>query len=438
MKFIFFKNLCFVAISGMFVMPVYAQVQIDINKPNIHPMPIAITRFINTTNQGNQTCKNVPDVISADLERSGLFKPIDSKAFIQTIESLQNQPNFPDWKVINAQALVNGQISSTQDGQIRVEFNLWDVFAENQMLKQSYTTTTNGCRRIAHIIADAIYTRITGETGYFDTQIIYVSETGSQLKRIKRLALMDQDGENHNFLTQPQELVLTPRFSPTAREVTYLSFFRNNPQVYLLHLNSGRRELLGNFPGMTFAPRFSPDGNKMTMSLAKNGNTNIYEMDLKTRNITRLTDNKWINTGPSYAPDGKKIVFESDRSGSQQLYVMNIDGSEQTRISFGSGRYATPVWSPRGDLIAFTKHKDREFFIGVMRSDGSGERLLAKGYLVEGPSWAPNGRVLAFCRQTKSPSSQSKLFSVDLTGFNEKQIITPLDGSDPAWSPLIP
>jgi TolB protein len=419
-----------------------AEVVIDITRGSVQPMPIAITSFAGVTAQESQIGKDIAGVISADLERSGLFKPIDPKAFIQTVESLQVQPRFADWKAINAQALVQGRIEQTQDGHLRAEFRLWDVFAESQMVGQAFSGAPQGWRIFAHKIADAIYKRITGEDGYFDTQIVYVAETGPQQKRIKRLAIMDQDSENHLFLTDGQELVLTPRFSPNQREITYLSYFRNNPRVYILHLDSGRRELLGDFPGMTFAPRFSPDGNKVIMSLAQDGNTNIYELDLRTRHTVRLTNDGSIDTGPSYAPDGTKITFESDRSGSQQLYVMNADGSGQTRISFGDGRYATPVWSPRGDLIAFTKYKGQDFYIGVMRPDGSGERLLAHGYLVEAPTWAPNGRVLAFWRQTPSDSSgrggSVKLYSVDLTGNNERQIVTPLDGSDPAWSPLIP
>lgn len=422
--------------------PAYAQVQIDVNKPNVQPMPIAITNFAGVTGQEGQIGKDMAGVISADLERSGLFKPIDQRAFIQTVESLQVQPRFPDWKAIGAQALVQGRIEQTQDGHLRVEFRLWDVFSESQMIGQAYNAAPQGWRRIAHMIADAIYKRITGEDGYFDTQIVYVAESGPQQKRIKRLAIMDQDSENHRFLTDGQELVLTPRFSPNQREITYLSYFQNNPRVYILHLDSGRRELLGDFPGMTFAPRFSPDGNKVVMSLAQDGNTNIYEMDLRTRHSTRLTNAAAIDTSPSYSPDGAKITFNSDRGGTPQLYVMNADGSGQQRVSFGDGRYMTPVWSPRGDLIAFTKQKGNEFYIGVMHPDGSGERLLTRGYLVEAPTWAPNGRVLAFWRQTPSDSSGRggtvKLYSIDLTGNNERQIVTPLDGSDPAWSPLIP
>ncbi|PKU26438.1 Tol-Pal system beta propeller repeat protein TolB [Telmatospirillum siberiense] len=443
MRSLLLKALRFAVLAAAFAgSPAYAQVQIDVNKPNVQPMPIAITNFAGVTGQEGQIGKDMAGVIAADLERSGLFKPIDQRAFIQTVESLQVQPRFPDWKAIGAQALVQGRIEQTQDGHLRVEFRLWDVFAENQMIGQAYNAAPQGWRRIAHMISDAIYKRITGEDGYFDTQIVYVAESGPQQKRIKRLAIMDQDSENHRFLTDGQELVLTPRFSPNQREITYLSYFQNNPRVYILHLDSGRRELLGDFPGMTFAPRFSPDGNKVVMSLAQDGNTNIYEMDLRTRHSTRLTTTAAIDTSPSYSPDGAKITFNSDRGGSPQLYVMNSDGSGQQRVSFGDGRYMTPVWSPRGDLIAFTKQKGNEFYIGVMHPDGSGERLLTRGYLVEAPTWAPNGRVLAFWRQTPSDSSGRggtvKLYSIDLTGNNERQIVTPLDGSDPAWSPLIP
>jgi TolB protein len=327
------------------------------------------------------------------------------------------------------------------DGRLRVEFRLWDVFAEQQMVGMAYRTATGGWRRVAHIISDAIYKRITGEDGYFDTRVVYIAERGLQNRRIKRLAIMDQDGENHRFLTDGSALVLTPRFSPTLQEITYLSYYRNVPRVYLFNIDTGRQEVLGDFPGMTFAPRFSPDGRKIIMSMAKDGNTEIYTMDLRTRAVRQLTNHSAIDTSPSFSPDASQVVFNSDRGGTQQLYTMNAAGGGVQRISFGKGRYATPVWSPRGDLIAFTKMRGGRFYIGVMRPDGSGERLLAEGFSVESPTWAPNGRVLMFYRQQpfdlKGGSGRSRVFSVDLTGQNEREIITPLDASDPAWSPLI-
>jgi TolB protein len=313
------------------------------------------------------------------------------------------------------------------------------VFAENQMKGLSLTTTQANWRRVAHIISDTIYERITGEAGYFDTRIVYIAENGPSDRRVKRLSIMDQDGANHRFLTDGKTLVLTPRFSPTQQEITYLAYFNDQPRVYLFNIDTGEQELLGDFPGMTFAPRFSPDGDSVVLSFAESGNSDIHVMDLRTRRVRQLTDNSAIDTSPSYAPDGRKIVFESDRGGSQQLYVMNSDGSGQQRISFGDGRYGTPVWSPRGDLIAFTKIFRGTFHIGVMRPDGSGERLLARGFLVEGPTWAPNGRVLMFFRQEKSDArglgGTPRLFSIDLTGFNERELGTPVGGSDPAWTP---
>lgn len=419
-----------------------AEIVIDITRGHMQPLPIAITDFTGQTPQDGQLGRDISRVVAADLERSGLFRPIDPRAFIQTADSLQVQPRFADWKAINAQALVNGRAEQLPDGRLRVEFRLWDVLAEQQITGQAYTADAKGWRRIAHLIADAIYKRLTGESGYFDTQLVYVAESGPKDKRVKRLAIMDQDGENHKFLTDGSDLVLTPRFSPQMREITYLSFFRNRPRVYILQIDTGRREVLGDFPGMTFAPRFSPDGNKVVMSLAVDGNSDIYEMDLRTRRSRRLTDNPSIDTAPSYSPDGTQITFESDRGGTQQIYVMAADGSNVRRISFGEGRYATPVWSPRGDLIAFTKQKGGEFYIGVMRPDGSGERMLSSGYLVESPTWAPNGRVLSFFRQNRGDvqgrGESFKLFTIDLTGVNERQVMTPLDASDPAWSPLTP
>ncbi|MEX1107787.1 MAG: Tol-Pal system beta propeller repeat protein TolB [Dongiaceae bacterium] len=415
-----------------------AEPVVDLTQPTLRPIPIAITDFFGATGPDGTFGADIARVVAADLERSGLFKPIDPQAFIQTPESLRAQPRFGDWRVINAEALVTGTTTTEADGRLKVEFRLWDVFGESQMTGLAYFSTPENWRRVAHIIADSIYKRITGEEGYFDSRIVYIAESGPQDRRVKRLAIMDQDGENHRFLTDGNNLVLTPRFSPSTQEITYLSYFNNRPRVYLFNIETGQQEVLGDFPGMTFAPRFSPDGNAVIMSLAKSGNSDIYAMDLRTRSVSQLTDHPSIDTSPCYSPDGSQIVFNSDRGGSQQLYTMSANGGNVQRISFGDGRYATPVWSPRGDLIAFTRIDRGKFYIGVMRPDGSGERLLTEGWLVEGPTWAPNGRVLAFFRQTPGGNGTVRLYSIDLTGHNERELITPLDGSDPAWSPLIP
>ncbi len=418
-----------------------AQVKIDITRGRVEPMPIAITTFAGSNDQSNQVGRDVSEVISKNLERSGLFKPLDPKGFLQQLTSLEVQPRFPDWRTISAQALVQGVVEPMPSGQLRIAFRLWDVFGGQQMVGQAYVTQPENWRRVAHIISDAIYTAITGESGYFDTRIVYIAESGDPTKRVKKLAIMDQDGANHRYLTDGANLVLTPRFSPTTQEITYLSYFRNVPRVYLFNIDTGRQEVLGDFPGMTYAPRFAPDGNKVIFSMAGDGNSDIYEMDLRTRRTTRLTDHPSIDTSPSYSPNRDQITFNSDRGGSQQLYVMNADGTNVQRISFGQGKYGTPVWSPRGDLIAFTRMNQGNFYIGVMKPDGSGERLLAEGYIVESPTWSPNGRVLMYFAQSRSTATQPgrvRLFSIDLTGYNQREILTPQDASDPAWSPLIP
>ncbi len=422
-------------------MPARAELVIDITRGFVEPLPVAIVDFFGETLDETKVGADIAGVIAANLERSGLFRPIDKDAFIQNPNTLRAGPRFGDWRLINAQALISGSTQVQADGRLRVEFRLWDVFAEIQMTGLAYFTTPTNWRRVAHIVSDAIYKRLTGEEGYFDTRIVYISETGPQNRRVKRLSIMDQDGANHRFLTDGGSLVLTPRFSPTTQEITYLSYISRTPRVYLFNLSTGQQEVLGDFPGMTFAPRFSPDGNKVIMSLARQGNTEVYTMDLRTRKVVRLTNHPAIDTSPSYSPDAQEIVFNSDRGGSQQLYVMSSDGNNVRRITFNKGRYATPVWSPRGDLIAFPRMHQGEFFIGVMRPDGSGERMLTKGYLVEAPTWAPNGRVLSFYRQGRADERgtvSTKLYTIDLTGFNEREIVTPVDGSDPAWSPLIP
>jgi TolB protein len=443
-----FLVLCgLIALVGL-TRPAWAVLEVDITQGNVNPLPIAIPDFHAGQNAPAgqvdvaKVGADMAGVINANLERSGLFRPISRQAFLAPMApAIALQPQFADWRAVGASALVLGQIDIESDGRMLVQFRLWDVFGQQQLIGRRYRTTPENWRRVSHMISDEVYKRLTGEEGYFNSRIVYVAETGSKAKPVKRLAIMDQDGYDNKFLTDGRNLVLTPRFSPSQQEITYLGYDNNKPQVYLLNIDTGRRELLGNFPGMTFAPRFSPDGNKVIMSMAQGGNSDIYVMDLRTRALTRLTDNPAIDTSPSFSPDEMQVVFNSDRGGSQQLYVMDRSGQNVKRISFGSGRYATPVWSPRGDLIAFTKIEGGQFHIGVMRPDGSGERILTTSFLDEGPTWSPNGRVLMFFRQKPFTSSGagggSELWSVDLTGYNERRVVTPTDGSDPAWSPLI-
>ena len=433
----------------LFTRSTNALIEVDITRGNLDPLPIAVSPlYLESSSkeikQSGKIIKNageaIAKIIEINLKRSGLFNPLKKDSFVQNPDVAHVKPRFEDWKLIKAQALVTGKVTITEN-KLRAEFRLWDFVAAKEMIALAFSTTPDNWRRVAHIISDKVYQRLTGEEGYFDTRIIYVSETGKKTQRYKKLAIMDQDGANVKYLTLGNELVLTPRFSPTNQLVTYLSYFRNLPRVYLLDIETGIQEVVGDFPGMTFAPRFSPDGKKIIMSFAQDGNSDIYTMHLGTRVVEKITEHSSIDTSPSYSPDGKYICFNSDRSGLQQIYVMRSDGSEVKRITFGKGLYGTPVWSPRGDLIAFTKVYNNRFYIGVMRPDGSGERLLTENFYQEAPSLSPNGRVLIFYRETKSDSEgkgfSAKLWSIDLTGYNERFIETETDGSDPSWSSLL-
>ena len=427
----------------------HALIEVDITRGNLNPLPVAVSPlFIDSTSE-NKISKElgnlnigleISTIIENNLKKTGLFNPLNQDAFIQKPDIAHLKPRFEDWQLIKAQALITGKVEMLENN-LRVEFRLWDILAGREMLALAFTTVPNNYRRVGHIITDKVYQRLTGEEGYFDTRIIYVAEEGPKTQRIKKLAIMDQDGANTKYLTLGNELVLTPRFNPTNQMVTYLSYFRNLPRVYLLDIETGVQEVVGTFPGMTFAPRFSPDGKKIIMSFAKDGNSDIYTMNLESREVEQITDHPSIDTSPSYSPNGKFITFNSDRSGYQQIYVMRSDGSNVKRISFGTGIYGTPVWSPRGDLIAFTKLHKGKFYIGVMRIDGKGERLLTENYYQEAPSWSPNGRVLIFYRETKSGDQgegfSATLWSIDLTGYNERKVETLTDASDPSWSSLL-
>lgn len=433
------------------VLPTAAQITGTISEGSAREFRVAVPDFASDSAEAKQLADQITAIIRNDLRSTGLFELIDPAAFIEQDLSVQLQPRFRDWQVIKADSLGVGEVEVLQSGQMRVAFRLWDTGIEQERLLsgqrgRQYVTTQENLRRVAHVLADDIYSSLTGDDGYFDTRIVFIAESGPKTERVKRLAIMDQDGANAEFLTNGRFTVLTPRFSPSAQQITYMTYERGRPQVYLFDIETGRSESLGRFEGMTYAPRFSPDGRSVIMSQAINGNSDIYLMDLNRRNTTRLTDHPAIDTSPSMSPDGTEIVFNSDRGGSPQLYVMNADGSPRTcpsgnrdvacRITgfTGGGRYSAPVWSPRGDLIAFTKQQGGRFHIGVIEPDGEGERLLSEAYLDEGPAWSPNGRVIVFFRESR-PGAGPKLYSVDLTGRNLRQVPTPGDASDPAWSP---
>ncbi len=420
--------------------PVYAQdgpLRLEIDEGIIEPLPFAVPSFVPDNAAAGQYAQDISRVISSDLTGTGLFREISSDAFISRVSSFDAPVQFADWKAINAQALVTGAVN-VSGNRLTVRFRVWDVFSGAELGNGlRFAGTTEGWRRMAHKVADQVYSRITGEGAYFDSRVAFVSESGPKDQRLKRLAIMDYDGANVQYLTDSAAIVLAPRFSPTGDRLLYTSYETGRPQIYVLDIARVRRQELKTQEGtMSFSPRFSPDGRSIVYSLSQGGNTDLWRMDLASGQSVRLTNTPAIETAPSYSPDGSRIVFESDRSGTPQLYIMPANGGEATRISFGQGRYGTPVWSPRGDLIAFTKQNKGRFHIGVMRVDGSEERLLTASFLDEGPTWSPNGRVIMFTRETQGASGRSTLYSVDISGRNLKPVRTPDGGSDPSWGPL--
>jgi TolB protein len=415
-----------------------AVLHLDVTQGNIQPLPIALPDFQAGVGLGDpEIARSVTEIIRSNLQRSGLFAPIDPAAYIDKNVSIDALPRYPDWRQIKAQALAAGRIS--RDGnRLKAEFRLWDVLASGELYSQAYLTSPENWRRLGHIISDAIYERLTGDKGYFDSRVVFVDESGPKDRRVKRLAVMDQDGAQVRYLTRGEDLVLTPRFSPNAQQITYMSYGQGDPRVFLTNVDGTQREIVGNFPGMTFAPRFSPGGERVIMSLQQGGNANLFVMDLRSRLTTRLTDTPAIDTAPCYSPDGTRICFESDRGGRPQIYVMGANGGPAQRISRGEGTYSTPVWSPRGDYIAYTRQSEGRFAIGVMAPDGTGERNLTEGFHNEGPTWSPNGRVIMFWRDPGGGGGAGPgLFTVDVSGRNEQRTPTPSFASDPAWSPLL-
>lgn len=412
------------------------ELRIDITQGRIDPYPIAIPAFLGSSSNSLSYGRAIAQVVNDNLLSTKLFELIDKKAYIEKFTDINTAPHFASWRNLNAKILLQASIGDVVGGRIELQFRLWDVARGQSLVSSTLSIEEPHWRRLGHLLADVIYERLTGDEGYFDTRIVYIAESGSYKRKIKRLAIMDQDGKNHKYLTDGSNLVLTPRFSPDSQQIAYLGYPKQGkPHIYLHDFQTGRHESLGGFTDMQFAPRFSYDGKTLIFSLEKSGNSDIFEMELSTQKLRRLTNDRGIDTSPSYSPDGGHIVFNSDRGGSSQLYIMDRRGGNVRRLSYGKGRYSTPVWSPRGDYIAFTKQNRGKFFIGVMRPDGEGERTVADSWLVESPVWSPNGRVLMFTQQA-SPDQAVQIYSVDLTGYNLKKIRTPGGASDPAWSPV--
>ena len=407
-----------------------AQSVIDINKGVSQVVSVAVPPF-----SGPEVGARIAEVVSKDLERSGDFRPF-AGASPQPGLDINTQPQFAAWRGAGVVDLVNGAVTADADGRLRVEFRLWDTSVGSQLIGTQFTSSPDNWRRVAHKIADAVYTRLTGYGPYFDTRIVFVAESGPRNHRTKRLAIMDQDGANPSYLTNGGYVVLSPRFSASNQQITYAAMSKDAVKVYLFDIETGRREIIGNFAGqMAFAPRFSPDGSKVVLSVERGGNTDLYAFDLRSRTSHRLTSDPSIDTSPAFSPDGGRIVFTSDRGGRPQLYMMDAAGGEAHRITYGGGQYTDPVWSPKGDLIAATRQTGSSFHIVVMHPDGSGEHQLTSSFLDEAPTWAPNGRVLMFSRET--PGGGARLWTVDVSGRNERLEPYPGGGTDPAWSPLL-
>ena len=438
------KFICFVMalFSFVFVSNARAELHVDVIAGNVEPISIAVQKFETKGNVSASDVKMLRSVVENDLKRTGLFRIVNHDAFPEFVK-MNDMPNFKSWSAIKTQALVQASIQNEGKDSYKLEFYLWDVKGQEQIEAQSLIASKKSMRRLAHIMADAIYERLTGETGYFDTQIVFIAETGSVMNRTKRMAIMDQDGYGMRYLSDKKTFVMSPHFSPNMSTVVFLSYRNDDPMVWVLDLDTGDQTKLGNFGGMSFAPRFSPDGTKVALSLVKNGITNIYEYDMAAKSLRQLTFGNHIDTSPSYSPDGRYMAFNSDSSGSQQIHVLDLQNGKQKRITFGAGRYATPAWSPDGQFIAFTKMADDTFYIGIMNTEGRHEKILAGGWYMEAPSWAPGSRRVVYYETERTDGDMervSHIRSVDITGQNIYDIDLPdnLNGTEPTWSPKLP
>ena len=416
----------------------HAELKIDIVAGNFSPVPIAIQKF---EAKDTKLANTLRQVVENDLKSTGLFRIINPAAHPQMLK-MDKMPEFDDWAAINTQVLVQGKLTKTKDGKYRLQFYVWDIKGKEQIEAQILVAPKKSSRRLAHIMADAIYERLIGESGYFDTQIVMTTETGEMQNRNKRLAIIDSDGYGFRYISDGETMVMSPHFSPNMQTIVFLSYRNDDPMVWSLDMNTGTQKRLGRFGGMTFAPRFSPDGSRVALSLVKGGTTNLYEFNTKTNELRQLTFGDYIDTSPSYSPSGQKMAFNSNRSGSQQIHILDLNDLTEKRITFGSGRYATPAWSPDGNYIAFTKISDDTFFVGIMSPKGKNEKVLAGGWFMEAPSWAPNSRRIIYYETEKidDEERESHIRSVDIMGQNTYDIKLPdgVNGLEPTWSPKLP
>lgn len=424
------------------ILPVHAELKVDIIAGASDPISIAIQKFERGDNVSANDAAMIRSVVENDLKTTGIFRIVNHDAFPEYVK-MGSMPNFKSWMAIKTQVLVQAKLTVEESGRYKLEFYVWDVNGAEQIEAQSLVASKKSARRLAHIMADAIYERLTGEIGYFDTQIIFIAETGPVSARVKRMAIMDQDGYGMRYLSDENTFVMSPHFSPNMQTVVFLSYRNDDPMVWALDLDTGEQRRLGQFGGMSFAPRFSPDGTKVALSLVKDGITHIYEYDIESKALRQLTFGNSLNTSPSYSPDGKKMAFNSDRSGRQQIHVLDLATGEESRLTYGAGRYATPAWSPDGQFIAFTKIADDTFYIGIMDPRGRNEKILAGGWYMEAPSWAPGSRRLVYYETEKALDNIERIShirSVDITGHNIYDIELPdgINGTEPTWSPRLP
>ncbi len=421
--------------------PALAQEEIRITQGELRARPISVPDFIGPDEASRALGADIAGVIINDLESSGWFDASDPASHIQQISDIDVQPRFADWRLIGSEALVAGSVEVLSSGDVRVAFRLWNVQTQSQMAGLRFETTRDNWRRVAHQVADRVYERLLGDEGYFDTRIVYIHESGPKTNPVTRLAIMDQDGANPEFLTNGDYMVLLPTFSPTAQQIAYVSFRDMRPTTYLFDIETGREERLFEISpeAESYSARFSPDGQSIVTTVSQGGNSDIHVFNLSTRRLTRITNEPSLEAEPSFDPTGRRIVFRSNRAGesSSHLYTMNVDGTDVRRLTFGQGIYGTPVWSPRGDYIAFTNQSRGQFRLGVIRPDGTGERIITQNFKIDRPTWSPNGRVLMFSVEYPGSQIRKEIRTIDVTGRNERVLNTPGNASDPAWSPLL-
>lgn len=412
--------------------------QIEVSGKNYKLTKIAINHFLTQKYEEKIIAKEIRDTVCKNLSDSGIFSIVAENNFIEQNKGSEFIPFFEAWKKINATILVNGSLTKNRKNNYTIVISIWDNILAKKILHRKITFSEKSIQKTSHIISDHIYQEIIGEKGYFDSKILYVAEKVIENKIFTRIAMMNQDGKEHKYLTNGKFISISPKISPDKENIAYVDFRAGISKIFLRNLYSGQENLLTNMKGSIFSPRFSRNGKKILFSLAKKGATNIFKFDINTKKISVLTRNIYINTSPQFSPDDKKIIFTSNRLGTAKIYTMNEEGKNVVKITEKPGSHLEPKWSPDGKYISYINLRRKlGYYINIINTKTGEETTVVKSDVIHGYCWCPNSKYILFSEAIGNKEEEKKtiykLQKINIFNKHKTTINTPYSASDPIW-----